>query len=120
MRARILKACGVKDVGDSLLEISRSVPARSWKNEHRVRIPLEPVAQYGNSRLSKRARRPASLCISKLETRAGKINLGPLQTDYFLAASTRQCNKADHHRSRRRLFGAGIDCVLECSQLARR
>ena len=88
MRARILKACGVEDVGDSLLEISRSVPALSWKNEHRVRISLEPVAQHGNSRLSKRARRPASLCISKLETRAGKINLGALQTDDFLTAST--------------------------------
>src|SRR6185436_14214750 len=109
MRARILKARGVKDLGDSLLEISRSVSALTWKHKHRVRILLEPVAQHGNSCLSKRARRSTSLCISKLETRASKINLGALQTNDFLATSTGQCNKADYHRSRRRLFGAGVD-----------
>jgi hypothetical protein len=49
MRARILKPCFVEDVGDSHLEISRPVYARSWENEHRMRITLDPNFQAGES-----------------------------------------------------------------------
>jgi hypothetical protein len=52
MRARIVKACGIEDVGNSLLEVGWSVHALSWKNKRRVRIFFEPVAQHGNSRFS--------------------------------------------------------------------